>query len=81
MSLNIKSSFVDGLRVTDSDTVDVVEMVLAGSINKMMVESIESIEFFQVSIYINTKQTLSPTEEESIYLKIKNIPHINKNWA
>ena len=50
-----------------------------GSINKMMVESIESIEFFQVSIYINTKQTLSPTEEESIYLKIKNIPHINKN--
>ena len=40
--LNIKSSFVDGLRVTDSDTVDVVEMVLAGSINKMIVKEINS---------------------------------------
>lgn len=38
--LNIKSSFIDGLRVTDSDTVDVVEMVLAGSINKMIVKEI-----------------------------------------
>ncbi len=38
--LNIKSSFIDGLRVTDADTVDVVEMVLAGSINKMIVKEI-----------------------------------------
>ncbi|MBU6339632.1 MAG: acetylglutamate kinase, partial [Rickettsiales bacterium] len=41
--LDIKSSFVDGLRVTDSDTVDVVEMVLAGSINKMIVKEINAI--------------------------------------
>lgn len=40
--LDIKSSFVDGLRVTDSDTVDVVEMVLAGSINKMIVKEINA---------------------------------------
>lgn len=40
--LNMKSSFVDGLRVTDSDTVDVVEMVLAGSINKMIVKEINA---------------------------------------
>ncbi len=40
--LDIKSSFVDGLRITDSDTVDVVEMVLAGSINKMIVKEINS---------------------------------------
>lgn len=38
--LNIKTSFVDGLRVTDADTVDVVEMVLAGSINKAIVKEI-----------------------------------------
>ena len=38
--LNIKSSFIDGLRVTDADTVNVVEMVLAGSINKMIVTEI-----------------------------------------
>ena len=35
--LGIKSSFVDGLRVTDQATVEVVEMVLAGSINKEIV--------------------------------------------
>ncbi len=38
--LNIKTSFIDGLRVTDADAVDVVEMVLAGSINKMIVKEI-----------------------------------------
>ncbi len=32
--LAIESTFVDGLRVTDQRTVDVVEMVLAGSVNK-----------------------------------------------
>ncbi len=38
--LKIKSSFVDGLRVTDRETVDIVEMVLAGSINKQIVTAI-----------------------------------------
>jgi len=40
--LQIKSSFVDGLRVTDASTVEVVEMVLAGSINKMIVKEINA---------------------------------------
>jgi len=35
--LKIKSSFIDGLRVTDKETVEIVEMVLAGSINKEIV--------------------------------------------
>ena len=35
--LKIKSSFVDGLRVTDAAAVEVVEMVLSGSINKQVV--------------------------------------------
>jgi acetylglutamate kinase len=38
--LNIKTSFIDGLRVTDADTVEVVEMVLSGSINKNIVKEI-----------------------------------------
>ena len=38
--LKIQSSFVDGLRVTDAATVEVVEMVLAGSINKQIVTDI-----------------------------------------
>ncbi|MEM1400367.1 MAG: acetylglutamate kinase [Pseudomonadota bacterium] len=39
--LKIDTSFVDGLRVTDRETVDVVEMVLAGSINKGIVAAIQ----------------------------------------
>jgi acetylglutamate kinase len=38
--LDIKSSFVDGLRVTSEATVGVVEMVLAGKINKEIVTAI-----------------------------------------
>ncbi|MEX2451649.1 MAG: acetylglutamate kinase [Rhodospirillales bacterium] len=38
--LKIKSEFIDGLRVTDRATVDVVEMVLVGSINKEVVTAI-----------------------------------------
>jgi acetylglutamate kinase len=35
--LNIESHFVDGMRVTDSQTMDVVEMVLGGLVNKEIV--------------------------------------------
>jgi len=34
--LGIKSGFIDGLRVTDEKTVEVVEMVLSGAINKQL---------------------------------------------
>ncbi len=40
--LQIESKFVDGLRVTCADTVEVVEMVLAGSINKRIVSAINA---------------------------------------
>jgi acetylglutamate kinase len=35
--LGIKSEFAAGLRITDGDTIEIVEMVLAGSINKQIV--------------------------------------------
>ncbi len=37
-----KSEFVDGLRVTDKETVDIVQMVLAGKVNKELVNLIEN---------------------------------------
>ncbi|MBV9590840.1 MAG: acetylglutamate kinase, partial [Hyphomicrobiales bacterium] len=40
--LGIKSEFRDGLRVTDEKTVEIVEMVLAGSINKQIVSWISA---------------------------------------
>ncbi len=41
--LKIKSEFVEGLRVTDSATVEIVEMVLAGNINKQIVTAIHAV--------------------------------------
>src|SRR3954454_25345836 len=40
--LGIKSEFAAGLRITDAATVEIVEMVLAGSINKQIVEYINA---------------------------------------
>ena len=48
--LKIKSTFIDGLRVTDSETVDVVEMVLAGAINKQIVSAINLAGGFAVGL-------------------------------
>ncbi len=39
-SLSIESQFVDGMRVTDKETMDVVEMVLVGKVNKEIVSLI-----------------------------------------
>lgn len=36
-AMNIESKFEDGLRITDKDTVSVVQMVLAGKVNKDLV--------------------------------------------
>jgi acetylglutamate kinase len=40
--LGIKSNFINGLRVTDAETMEVVEMVLVGTINSQIVTSINA---------------------------------------
>ena len=40
--LEMETNFIDGLRVTDQQTISIVEMVLAGAINKSLVASIAS---------------------------------------
>ena len=40
--LEMESNFIDGLRVTDQQTISIVEMVLAGAINKSLVASISA---------------------------------------
>jgi acetylglutamate kinase len=40
--LNINSTFIDGLRVTDEAAVEIVEMVLTGSINKHIVTAVNA---------------------------------------
>ncbi len=39
--LGKKAEFVDGLRVTDKETVDIVQMVLAGKVNKTLVNLLQ----------------------------------------
>ncbi|MDC9700885.1 MAG: acetylglutamate kinase [Alphaproteobacteria bacterium] len=41
--LNIKSKFQDGLRLTDKETIEIVEMVLVGNVNKQIVSAINAI--------------------------------------
>lgn len=41
--MNIEPKFIEGLRVTDSDTMEVVEMVLSGKINKEIVNDIQKL--------------------------------------
>ena len=48
--LKIKSSFIDGLRVTDAESVEIVEMVLSGLINKQIVTAINAAEGTAVGI-------------------------------
>jgi len=48
--LKIKSEFIDGLRVTDQETVNIVEMVLSGSINKQIVSDINAAGGFAIGL-------------------------------
>ncbi|WP_019645491.1 acetylglutamate kinase [Novispirillum itersonii] len=48
--LKIQSEFIDGLRVTDKATVDIVEMVLAGSINAEIVTAINRSGGFAIGL-------------------------------
>ena len=41
--LNIQAEFINGLRVTDKETMEIVEMVLAGKVNKVIVSRIQKL--------------------------------------
>lgn len=48
--LKVKSQFVEGLRVTDEKSIEIVEMVLSGSINKQIVSSLNAAGGFAVGL-------------------------------
>lgn len=48
--LKVKSEFVEGLRVTDEESINVVEMVLSGNINKQIVSAINGAGGFAVGL-------------------------------
>jgi acetylglutamate kinase len=73
----VKSEFIDGLRVTDRATVEIVEMVLAGSINKSIAAAINEaggravgISGKDANLIKVTKLTRSKTDPDSNIEKI-----------
>jgi acetylglutamate kinase len=69
--LHIKSHFIDGLRVTDAATMEVVEMVLAGGTNKHIVSAINAaggkavgLSGRDANLLIATKQVLKKNGQE-----------------
>ncbi len=48
--LGIKSKFLNGLRVTDKETMDIVEMVLVGRVNKQIVNGINQVGALSVGL-------------------------------
>ncbi|MEI6720118.1 MAG: acetylglutamate kinase [Betaproteobacteria bacterium] len=67
--LNIKSEFVQGMRVTDAATMDVVEMVLGGAVNKDIVTLINRAGGKAVGLtgqdgaFIRAKKLLMPAKD------------------
>jgi acetylglutamate kinase len=68
-SLSIQSEFVDGMRVTDKKTMDVVEMVLVGKVNKEIVSLIN--QNGGQSVGLSGKDGHLITAEKMKYIKAK----------
>jgi acetylglutamate kinase len=69
--LQIKSHFIDGLRVTDAPTMEVVEMVLAGTTNKHIVSAINAaggkavgLSGRDANLLVATKQVMNKNGQE-----------------
>ena len=76
--LNVKTNFINGLRVTNKETMDVVEMVLSGSINKEIVMEIN--KEGGRAIGLSGKDALL-AETKKIIIKKKSIETQIKTWV
>lgn len=90
--LSIESHFVDGMRVTDTETMDVVEMVLGASVNKEIVSLINQTggsaigvtgkdgQLIQAKKLQVTRQTPEVTASEIIDIgHVGEVEHVNKH--
>ncbi|EHH69232.1 acetylglutamate kinase [Gluconobacter morbifer] len=85
--LNLRSEFVDGLRVTDQEMVEVIEMVLSGRVNKQVAELINRAGAMAVGIsgkdgsllqarkLIRTKRDAKTGAEQALDLGFVGQPH------
>ena len=75
--MNIKSSFVDGLRVTDEETIDVVQMVLAGKVNKDLVCHICNLGGHAIGLSGMDDSMLKCTPADDVHGYVGNITDVN----
>lgn len=81
--LNIESRFVDGLRVTDSDTMDVVEMVLGANVNKSIVSLLNQHGGQAIGItgkdgnFIQAKKIAHAGSDDTDYGQVGDVEYIN----
>ena len=76
-ALGKKSEFVDGLRVTDGETVDVVQMVLAGKINKSLVNLLGSLGGKAIGLSGMDGQMLQAVQLDQVHGYVGEITHVN----
>ncbi|NLZ49004.1 MAG: acetylglutamate kinase [Clostridiales bacterium] len=84
---NIESQFINGLRVTDEDTIEIVEMVLSGSVNKKLTAELNSLGVNAIGIsgrdcqLITAKKKYSYNNDERIDIGfVGEVTSINKNF-
>ncbi|MGN1080613.1 MAG: acetylglutamate kinase, partial [Acutalibacteraceae bacterium] len=73
-----KSEFIDGLRVTDKDTVEIAQMVLAGKINKNLVNLIENKDGKAVGLSGMDGHLIEAEEKNEKLGFVGNITNINE---
>ena len=76
-ALGKKSEFIDGLRVTDAETVDVVQMVLAGKINKSLVSLIGSLGGKAIGLSGMDGQMLIAEQKDEVHGFVGEITSVN----
>lgn len=76
--VGIKSEFHNGLRITDEATVEVVEMVLAGKVNKSIVQLIQNHDIDAVGITGKDGKTLKAKKKEVEGVDIGYVGEITK---
>src|SRR3972149_1605972 len=80
--LGMKGEFVQGMRVTDADTMDVVEMVLGGQVNKEVVEPTNQAGGKAVGLtgqdgaFIRARKLLLPSDKDSGKIDIGHVGEI-----
>ena len=75
--MNIESKFVDGLRVTDDETIEVVQMVLAGKVNKDLVCHICNLGGHSIGLSGMDGSMLKCSPADNIHGYVGNITEVN----